>query len=234
MSNIYIGDGKDYKIIVDKKEDLSNIIIINKIMQNDVYSKYDIVVRGELFVKPFNEINSKKRKHKCMIKETYEQYLLTISKLLPSNTKWLYNIIDGMSEQKDVIYSDEMFLLIPTYACSKNKDMTTKNLHILAIPKRKDIKSLRDLTSEHIELLEHIQKNTIKFIKDKYNIDESKLKIYFHYPPSTWHLHIHFSTIENTDSSCSTEYSYPLYQVIFNLKLCSDYYKKIDLLTYIL
>jgi m7GpppX diphosphatase len=233
MTSINIEDDKDYKIIVDKKTDIKNIIIINKIMENDIYSKYDIVVRGELFITPIDEINKKKRKYKSMIEESYEQYLLMLSKVSISNTKWIYNIIDGKSEQKDIIYSDNIFLLIPTYTSSKNKDMTANNFHILAIPKRKDIKSIRDLDSTHIDMLEHILNKTIIIIKDNYNIDKSKLKIYFHYPPSTWHLHIHFSTIENTCVSSSIEYSYQLYQVIFNLKLCSEYYKKINLFTYI-
>jgi m7GpppX diphosphatase len=226
-------DGKDYKIIVDKKEDLSNVIILNKVMENDVYSKYDIIVRGELFVKPIEEINNKKRKYRSMIKESYATYLTMLSTIPLSNTRWIYNIIDGRSEQKDIIFSDDVFLLIPTYKCNKNKDVNTSNLHILAIPKRKDIYSLRDLNGDHIALLQNILNKTTDIIKEIYGIDESKLKIFFHYPPSTWHLHIHFSTIENTDTSSSTEYSYPLYQVIFNLKLCSDYYKNIDLLTYV-
>lgn len=54
--------------------------------------------------------------------------------------------------------------------------------------------------------------------------------MFFHYTPSTFQLHIHFTNINNNSINSSVEYSHELGQVIFNLELDSDYYKKINLI----
>jgi hypothetical protein len=50
--------------------------------------------------------------------------------------------------------------------------------------------------------------------------------MFFHYDPSTYHLHIHFVNTSNYDSRSSVEYSHELNSVIFNLSICSNYYKE--------
>ena len=74
-----------------------------------------------------------------------------------------------------------------------------------------------------------MKKITLEKIEEKYNLKEENLKMFFHYDPSTYHLHIHFINTEYTESWSSVEYSHDLDTVIFNLKLDSDYYKKIKL-----
>ena len=66
-------------------------------------------------------------------------------------------------------------------------------------------------------------------IEENYELKEENLKIFFHYDPSTYHLHMHFINTKNTKSGSSVEYSHDLDMVIFNLKLDSDYYKKINI-----
>ena len=61
-------------------------------------------------------------------------------------------------------------------------------------------------------------------IKQKFNIDEDYIKMFFHYEPSTYHLHIHFVNVAHHDARSSVEYSHELNNVIFNLLICSDYY----------
>ena len=68
---------------------------------------------------------------------------------------------------------------------------------------------------------------TCKIIKEKYKLDMDDLKIYFHCHPSTYHLHIHFVNIFNNDANSSVENAQELDNVIFNLFICTDYYKKI-------
>jgi hypothetical protein len=66
---------------------------------------------------------------------------------------------------------------------------------------------------------------TLKIIKEKYGLNETSIKKFFHYPPSTYHLHIHFVN-NRVKFGSSIEYSHELNNVIFNLSICSDYYKK--------
>ena len=93
----------------------------------------------------------------------------------------------------------------------------------------KQLRTIRELTKEHIPLLEHMKKTTLEKIEKVYGLKEGSLKIYFHYEPSTYHLHIHFVNISYKDAGSSVEYSHDLDSVIFNLSLDSDYYRKIKL-----
>ena len=71
--------------------------------------------------------------------------------------QWVYNILEGRSEAERVVYRDEDpltgFVLIPDLKWD-TKDLN--NLYLVAVVRRRDILSLRDLTAEHIPLLRHI------------------------------------------------------------------------------
>ena len=56
-------------------------------------------------------------------------------------------------------------------------------------------------------------------------MEEEYIKMYFHYEPSTYHLHIHFVNISSNQLHSSVEYSHELNNVMFNVKMMSDYYK---------
>jgi hypothetical protein len=191
-------------------------------MKNDIYEKYEATaeVHGELVV--CNDGNNVKRNGKKIIKETYEQYLKSIQKRDPNKDKWIYNIIDGVSEQNQILYRDELCIIIPTYIWNS---VNIDKLHILCLPTNISLRCIRSLTAEHIPLLEHMKKVTLETIKRKYNIDECYLKMFFHYEPSTYHLHIHFVNVTNNEARSSVEYSHDLNSVIFNLAIYSNYYK---------
>jgi len=157
-------------------------------------------------------------------RETYDEYLEFINNYNTENDKWIYNIIDKLTEQEDILYRDDECIIIPTNTFDGND---INKLHILCIPTDKSLRCLRDLTNKNITLLKDIKIKTINIIHLKYNLDESNLKIYIHYEPSTYHLHIHFVNINFVDANSSVEYSHELNSVIFNLELDSDYYKKI-------
>lgn len=157
-------------------------------------------------------------------RETYEEYLEFISKYKSERDQWIYNILDGKEEQDHIIYQDEFVVIIPDYKWNK-KDMN--KLHILTLPKDKSLRSIRSLDSSHIDLLNHCKNKTLEVIKNIYKINSDTLKMYFHYAPTTWHLHIHFVHLQNTDANSSVEYCHDLETVIFNLQLSSDYYKNI-------
>ena len=66
---------------------------------------------------------------------------------------------------------------------------------------------------------------TLQVIREKYDLSEEYIRMYFHYEPSTYHLHIHFVNIASNEGHSSVEYSHELNSVMFNLGLMSDYYK---------
>jgi m7GpppX diphosphatase len=204
-----------------------NIKIKDTLLQNDMYTKYSIEakVEGEMIVstepKSFQEeVNT------TLIRETYKDYLNFIDTIPLKNVKWIYNIIDKISEQDDIVYKDDHFILIPTDKWNR-EDMN--KIHILSIVINKKLKSIRSLTGEHIELLEHILNKSFEQIEVIYKIPKKHFRAYIHYYPSTWHLHVHFNLIKNREHECDINEAHDLRQVIFNLKLCSDYYQKCDM-----
>jgi len=100
-------------------------------------------------------------------------------------------------QQDQILFTSKQFYVIKD---RKWKDKNKNNLHLLAIPHREDILSMRDLRKKHLPLLKNIRKHGLDFIKKKYKIPEEELFIYLHYYPSIWHLHIHFVNIKKHDN----------------------------------
>jgi len=213
----------NYKFIPSKLTSVDSIKKNRLILKNDIYEKYNAIaeVEGELII--CNDINQMRRFEKKIIRESYEDYLKYISKRDIEKDRWIYNIIDGTSEQDSVLHRDMLCVVNPTYIWDgKNLD----KLHILCLPTDLTLRSIRSLTSEHIPLLEHMKKVTLNVIKEKYGINECYIKMFFHYEPSTYHLHIHFVNVAHHDARSSVEYSHELNNVIFNLSICPDYYQR--------
>ena len=212
----------NYKFIPSKVTSFDKIVKNNKTMENDIYEKYEATaeISGELIV--CNDVSKMKRTEKKLVRETYEEYLTSLKKRDPNKDKWIYNIIDGTSEQELILHRDESCVIIPTYMWDS---VNIDKLHILCLPTDVTLRSIRSLTAEHIELLEHMKKVTLETIKAKYGLDECYLKMFYHYEPSTYHLHIHFINTAHYEARSSVEYSHELNNVIFNLSLYSQYYK---------
>ncbi|KAJ3562839.1 hypothetical protein NPX13_g8409 [Xylaria arbuscula] len=109
---------------------------------------------------------------------------------------WIYNIIEGRKEVEDVIYrtplgrdGDEGFLLLPNLHWDRK---TIDALHLLGIVERRDLWSLRDLKKKHLPWLTHMRTKLIDAtIKTYPQIEEDQLKLFCHYQPTYYHLHIH-------------------------------------------
>jgi|LakMenEpi03Aug12_release.lakeMendotaPanAssembly.Ray.scaffolds.fasta_scaffold414217_1 m7GpppX diphosphatase len=222
----FIYDSTKEKFIPNTVLSFPCIRKIKVVMENDSFTKYEAIaeVKGEYIV--CNDITKLKKYSNLLIKESYEEYLDFLSKRDIEKDRWIYNIIDGIAECDKIIYRDLNLIVIPTYTWdTKNID----KLHILCLPTNKNIRTIRDLTSEHIPLLQRMKDVTLETIEKIYGLTEENLKIFFHYEPSTYHLHIHFINTVYTKSLSSVEYSHDLDSVIFNLSIDSDYYKKIKL-----
>jgi m7GpppX diphosphatase len=214
-------DNANYKFIPSKLSKIDSISKKNLVLKNDVYEKYNATaqVDGELII--CNDINQMRPFEKKIIRETYNDYLKYIKYRDPRKDQWIYNIINGSSEQESILYKDGLCIIIPTYMWDGNN---IEKMHLLCLPTDTTLRSIRSLTSSHIPLLEHMKRTTLHIIKQKYNIDEDYIKMFFHYEPSTYHLHIHFVNVAHHDARSSVEYSHELNNVIFNLLICSNYY----------
>jgi m7GpppX diphosphatase len=104
---------------------------------------------------------------------------------------WVFNILDGRTEQEDVIMREkssngndgdqEGFLLLPDLNWDRE---TATSLHLLALVERRDLWSLRDLNKSHVTWLRHVRekiiKATVALYGEKWGIEHDMLKLYLH------------------------------------------------------
>lgn len=135
------------------------------------------------------------------VTETAEIYRDRVRPLMRANREegrlnWVYNIIEGRKEVEDVIYrtplgrdGDEGFLLLPNLHWDRQ---TTEALHLLGIVERRDLWSLRDLRKRHVPWLRHMKAKLVGATVATYpQIEADQLKLFLHYQPTYYHLHVH-------------------------------------------
>jgi diadenosine tetraphosphate (Ap4A) HIT family hydrolase len=219
-------DNISYRFIPSKVTSFDSIIKESQTLKNDIYEKYEAKaeISGELIV--CKDVTQMKHRVKKLVQEDYETYLQTLDKRDDKKDIWIYNIIDGISEQESILYRDDKCIVFINYFWD-GKDID--KLQLLCMPIDRNFRSIRSLDASHISLLEHMKSVTSQVIREKYGLEEEYIKMYFHYEPSTYHLHIHFVNIASNQLHSSVEYSHELNSVIFNLKMKTDYYKIIKL-----
>uniref|UniRef100_A0A914BYQ1 C3H1-type domain-containing protein n=1 Tax=Acrobeloides nanus TaxID=290746 RepID=A0A914BYQ1_9BILA len=159
-----------------------------------------------------------------LINETPEDYRKITLPYIQSteDLNWIYRILEHRSEQNRVVFEDPDstigFVLI-------HAPHDQRSFHLLAFVRQCGIKSIRDLTAEHIPLLENIKHKSSQMIKKKFNLEPHQLKFFFHYQPSCYHLHVHIQH----DAIKNGERDVILEEVIENLNDSSDFYKKTTL-----
>ena len=184
---------------------------------------------------------------KFIVSETAEMYKSITQPYIQSILKdtksiqWLYNILDGYEEQERILYrdtdNDTGFVLsidskwkshpdcknIPR--CEWNGHESVNTLYCLAIVNRKDLHTLRDIDASHLPLLYNIAINVPKIIEKIYGIPKTQLRIFIHYQPQFYHLHIHFTRLTN-NMGCQVEHAHLLDDIIQNVEMDTNYYNK--------
>ena len=95
----------------------------------------------------------------------------------------------------------------------------------MAIVHNRNLKSIRDLNHRHIPLLKKIWTDCTKAIEEKYGVHKSQIRAYFHYQPSFYHLHVHFTHLKFTNApGAGMERCHLLTNVIENIEKQSNYY----------
>ena len=63
-------------------------------------------------------------------------------------------------------------------------------------------------------------------IQEKFSVPKTKLRIYLHYQPSYYHLHVHFTHLKYDAPGSGAERAHLLSDVINNIELDPAYYQK--------
>lgn len=101
---------------------------------------------------------------------------------------WVFNIIEGRTEQENVLYRsdskitrpDDQFLLLPDLNWDRE---TLGSLHLLALVERRDLWSVRDLKKGDAEWLRSMRRTLVDVVeKDLYKgkVEGDMLKFYVH------------------------------------------------------
>jgi m7GpppX diphosphatase len=209
-----------YDLIICKK----NILTEEKCSENDSFESYKVSGILEVKGKVYIDNNSRENKNnKVLIMETMNDYKTKMKLLEKSNYQWMLNILEKKNEVESIVIDTINFLVVKDYKWKNHNDYT--QLHLLAICKDQTIRSIRDLKKEHVPILKEIRKDVLNYIMNMFNINENKIKITFHYPPSTYILHIHFRYLDNCDESTSFEFCVDYDSCIFHLENETNYFK---------
>ncbi|XP_076135907.1 m7GpppX diphosphatase [Alosa pseudoharengus] len=207
-------------------------------MKNDIYSTYQLIPPAHLSDMKTTVICPATQKHvkkyqvqeTFLVEETEEDYRSITLPYIQSQSfsvQWVYNILEKKAEAERIICEDPDpktgFVLLPDFKWDMKQ---LDDLYLIAIVRSRDIKSLRDLRSEHVPLLENILKKGQEAILKKFSVPACKLRIYLHYQPSYYHLHVHFTSLSHDAPGCGVERAHLLSDVILNLKGSPMYYQK--------
>ncbi|XP_074972233.1 m7GpppX diphosphatase [Phalacrocorax aristotelis] len=207
-------------------------------MRNDIYSTYHLYPPPELseikttVVYPATEKHLQKylRQEVHLIRETWEDYKNITLPFIQSQSfsiQWVYNILEKKAEADRIIHENpdpcNGFVLVPDFKWNQNQ---LDDLYLIALVHRREVKSLRDLTAEHLPLLRNILQEGKEAIAKRFGVPGSQLRIYLHYRPSYYHLHVHFTALGYDAPGSSVERAHLLADVIDNLAMDSMYYQK--------
>lgn len=91
---------------------------------------------------------------------------------------WVYAVLDCTKEKELRVHEADGFMLQKDYKFNEG-DIST--LYCLALPKQRDLKTVRDLTVEHLPLLEAIRDESLAAIESTFKVSRDKILCYFHY-----------------------------------------------------
>lgn len=208
-----------------------------KVFRNDVYGNYECTLASDVnavkatVIYPASDKHIQKFETQTIhiVEETPALYTSVIQPFLEKeqlNLQWVYNILDHKSEVDRIVSEDTDpslgFVLLPDLKWD-GKDL--KSLYLLAIVRVTNIKSLRDLTSDHLPLLKNLYNKCTSVIKERYDLPSSRIRAFLHYQPTFYHLHIHFTYLQYDAPGIHTERAHLLTSVINNIELLSNYYQ---------
>ena len=90
---------------------------------------------------------------------------------------------------------------------------------------------MRDLNTEALPLLRNVLTKGCAAILDRFGVPASSLKVYLHYHPSYYHLHVHFVHASmDASAGLSAGKAHLLESVIDNIaNIAGDYYQRATL-----
>lgn len=206
-------------------------------MKNDIYSTYRVFAPRNLneikatVVCPASQKHLQKyqRQERFLVEETPEDYSSITELHLQEQSfslQWVYNILEKKAEVDRIVFEDPDpqtgFILLPDFKWNQKQ---VDDLYLIAICHQRNIKSLRDLRAQHLPLLLNVLHRGTEIISERYDVPRSKLRVFLHYQPSYYHLHVHFTLLGFEAPGCAVERAHLLQDVIHNVQSDGDFYR---------
>lgn len=240
------GDGEDAVVILEKTpfqvEQVAQLLMGSPELQlqfsNDIYSTYHMFPPRQLsdikttVVYPATEKHLQKylRQDLRLVQETggdYKNITLPYLESQSLSIQWVYNILDKKAEADRIVFENpdplDGFVLIPDLKWNQQQ---LDDLYLIAICHRRGIRSLRDLTVEHLPLLRNILREGQEAVLQRYQVPADRLRVYLHYLPSYYHLHVHFTALGFDAPGSAVERAHLLAEVIENLEHDPQHYQQ--------
>ncbi|KAJ1966467.1 hypothetical protein GGI12_000042 [Dipsacomyces acuminosporus] len=212
--------------------------------QNDIYAWANGFIRSGAFLPDLRvaliypakqkHINKHRRQEKRWIRETPALYSTVVRPFIDaepaSRIQWVYNILSKQAEADRIVFEDSDpesgFIVLPDL---KWDGATVDSMYLVAIMHRRDVRSLRDLTDEHLPLLKNLRDKASVAAK-MYGVAADQLRLYIHYQPSYYHFHVHITNVNFEGRGMLAGRAHLLDTVIDNIEnIAPDYYQKATL-----
>ena len=153
--------------------------------------------------------------------------------------QWIYELINKShgvpsTSSEEILLNNKDWILCnnkktanDTTHCAKNELFEQKHRY-LVIFKDRELHTIRDLTSKHIDMLLGMRASVYAFLRQKHGKRAKEYCIFFHYMPSVFQLHAHVNVKQIQHVSVRRQ---PLGVVLHNLLQNSAHYRDAMILT---
>ena len=151
--------------------------------------------------------------------------------------QWIASIISGDQEKDQVILRTDEFVLLPDtervnryWRTGRGSPKGRMTLNWLAIVHDLRVRTLRDLSGEHLPMLRRMLEACMAQVEEATGLPREQVMAYVHYPPSVYQLHVHFSYPYGQFCHRDAYRVHSLQGIINNLEIDTGYYAKSTLL----
>lgn len=128
-------------------------------------------------------------------------------------SQWIFDLIENRFHKNN----EKVFIDGPAWCLCADKH-NGHDTRYLVVFKDKSLRTLRDLRSAHVGLLEEIQATVLAWLKRRH---PQQYCMYFHYMPSVFQLHMHVSMRKSSDS-CRAHH---VHNIVRNLSQNEAWYR---------
>ena len=178
----------------------------------------------------------------AMVLESAAQYVALHKPLIEAavargSLRWIDNVVAGVKERERLLLDHAAFVLNIDTKWKSHPDAKTvpraewraheacEELYVLAILKERGLFTLRELRGRHADVLEAVEREGTRVIAEVYGVPAEQLRIFVHYVPQFYQLHVHFTRLHN-DVGCQAERAHLVSDIVQNLRADGDWYLK--------